>query len=101
MIKLDIEVTYNSGEAITYPIALPEWTKWERKTGKSVFGFVGVKADEIIQKFQINDFLFLAHSSYVRQAAGSPTKPYDIWELTVDGVEVKNPSVPKVSSSEV
>lgn len=101
MIKLDIDVTYTSGETFTYPISLPEWTKWERKTGKSVFAWAGKDKDQIINSFQMNDFMFLAHTSYVRQAAGAPTKPYDVWELSVDSLDVKSPTVPKVLSSEV
>ena len=100
MIKLDIEVTYTSGEKSVYPISLPEWSKWERKTGKSVFAFSGKNKDEILSAFQMSDFLTLAHISYVRQAGGSPVKPFEIWELTVEGLDIKNPDVPKVSESE-
>ena len=94
MIKLNIKVTYNSGEAATYTAALPEWSKWERKTGKSVYAIKG------IEDFQQADFLFLAHCAYIRQAAGKPTKPYDIWELGVDSVEVGDYEDPKVTASE-
>ena len=95
MIKLDIEVTYTSGESITYTAALPEWSKWERKTGKSIYGL------KTLESFQLADFLFLAHSAYVRQAGGSPTKPLEVWELSVDAVAVKDHEVPKVTESEV
>ncbi len=94
MIKLNIKVTYQSGEVANYQAALPEWSKWERKTGKSVYAIKG------IEDFQQADFLFLAHAAYIRQAAGKPTKPYDIWELGVDAVEVGDYEDPKVTPSE-
>jgi hypothetical protein len=94
MIKLNIKVTYQTGQAATYLAALPEWSKWERKTGKSVY------AIESIKDFQQADFLFLAHAAYVREAAGKPTKPYDVWELGVDSVEVGDYDDPKATSSE-
>ena len=93
MIKLNIKVTYQSGEAVNYLAALPEWSKWERKTGKSVYAIKG------IEDFQQADFLFLAHAAYVRQAAGKPTKPYDIWELGVEMVEVGDHEDPKATQS--
>ena len=93
MIKLNIKVTYQSGEVASYLAALPEWSKWERKTGKSVYAL------KEITDFQQADFLFLAHSAYVRQAAGKPTKPYDIWELGIESVEVGDYDDPKVTES--
>ena len=77
-----------------FTAALPEWSKWERKTGKSVYAIEG------IEDFQQADFLFLAHSAYVRQAAGKPTKPYDIWELGVEAVEVGDYEDPKATAPE-
>ncbi len=94
MIKLNIKVTYQSGEVANYQAALPEWSKWERKTGKSVYAIKG------IEDFQQADFLFLAHAAYIRQAAGKPTKPYDVWELGVEAVEVGDYEDPKVTQSE-
>ena len=94
MIKLNIKVTYSSGEAAEYPVALPEWAKWERKTGKSIY------AMKKIEDYQHSDFLFLAHCGYVRQAAGKPTKPYDIWELGVESVEVGDYEDPKATAPE-
>lgn len=94
MIKLNIQVTYQSGEVASYLAALPEWSKWERKTGKSVYAIKG------IEDFQQADFLFLAHCAYIRAAAGKPTKPYDIWELGVEAVEVGDYDDPKATSSE-
>lgn len=93
MLKLNIKVTYQTGEVANYLAALPEWSKWERKTGKSVYAIKG------IEDFQQADFLFLAHCAYIRQAAGKPTKPYDIWELGVEMVEVGDYEDPKVTES--
>lgn len=93
--KLNITITYNSGETVTYVAGLPEWAKWERKTGKSLFQM------DKIDKYQQNDFLFLAHSAYVRAAAGKPTKSYDIWENTVDECVIGDETdSPKVTQSE-
>ena len=94
MIKLNIKVTYQTGEVANYLAALPEWSKWERKTGKSVYAIKG------IEDFQQADFLFLAHSAYIRQAAGKPTKSYDIWELGVEAVEVGDYDDPKATPPE-
>lgn len=93
MLKLNIKVTYQSGEVAEYLAALPEWSKWERKTGKSVYAIKG------IEDFQQADFLFLAHAAYIRQAAGKPTKPYDVWELGVEAVEVGDHEDPKATPS--
>ena len=35
--KISITIKYNSGESATYQAGLPEWAKWERKTGKSIY----------------------------------------------------------------
>jgi len=94
MIKLNMKVTYTNGEAAEYLAALPEWSKWERKTGKSVYAIKG------IESFQQTDFLFLAHCAYIRVAAGKPTKPYDVWELTVENVEVGDYEDPKATQPE-
>lgn len=91
--KLDITIKYNSGESVTYVAGLPEWSKWERKTGKSIYAMTDVK------DYQQSDFLFLAYSAYVRAAAGKPTKPYDIWENTVEELVIGNDN-PKVMSEE-
>jgi hypothetical protein len=34
--KISITIKYSSGESATYQAGLPEWAKWERKTGKSI-----------------------------------------------------------------
>ena len=92
--KLNITIKYLNGEVETYTAGLPEWAKWERKTGKSIY-----KMTDITQ-YQQTDFLFLAHSAYVRAAAGKPVKAYDVWELTVDELMIGEPADPKVTQPE-
>lgn len=91
--KLDITIKYNNGESVTYVAGLPEWAKWERKTGKSIYAMTDVT------NYQQSDFLFLAYNAYVRAAAGKPTKPYDIWENTIEELVIGNDN-PKDSSEE-
>ena len=92
--KLNLTIKYNNGEVETYVAGLPEWAKWERKTGKSIY-----KMTEI-SEYQQTDFLFLAHSAYVRAAAGKPVKAYDVWELTVEELIIGDPEVPKATQPE-
>ena len=100
--KLPITITYANGESVTYVAGLPEWSKWERKTGKSLYSATKEKIDKegIGAVYQQSDFLFLAHSAYVREAAGKPTKPYEIWELTVEEMGIGEPENPKVIEPE-
>ena len=92
--KLAITIEYTNGEEVTYNVGLPEWAKWERKTGKSIYQMTDLKA------YQQNDFLFLAHSAYVRAAAGKPTKSYEVWESTVDELVIGEPEDPKAGQPE-
>ena len=92
--KLDITIKYNDQESVTYVAGLPEWSKWERKTGKSLY------AMSDLSKYQLNDFLFLAHCAYVRAAAGKPTKSFEVWELTVDELIIGDQEDPKATSAE-
>ena len=92
--KLSITIKYNSGEEATYVAGLPEWAKWERKTGKSIYQMTDIKA------YQQTDFLFLAHAAYVRAAAGKPTKAYEIWESTVDEIVLGDAEDPKAIQPE-
>ena len=66
--KLAITIKYTNGEEVTYQVGLPEWAKWERKTGKSIYSMKDVTA------YQQADFLDLAYFAYKREAAGKPTK---------------------------
>ena len=92
--RLPITITYNDGDQVTVVAQPPEWAKWERKTGKSLYGMTD------ISKYQQTDFLFLAHAAYVRAAAGKPTKSYDVWELTVDELIIGDQDDPKVTQPE-
>jgi hypothetical protein len=92
--KLSITIKYNNGEEATYVAGLPEWAKWERKTGKSIYQMTDIKA------YQQTDFLFLAHAAYVRAAAGKPTKAYEIWESTVDEIILGDTEDPKAIQPE-
>lgn len=100
--KLPITITYNDGSAVTYTVGLPEWSKWERKTGKSLYSATSEKiaAEGIGAVYQQSDFLWLAHAAYVREAAGKPTKGYEIWELTVDAIAIGEAINPEVSNPE-
>ena len=92
--KLSITIKYTNGEVETYIAGLPEWAKWERKTGKSIYKMTN------IAEYQQTDFLFLAHAAYVRAAAGEPVKAYDIWEVTVDELTIGDPEDPKATQPE-
>lgn len=92
--KLPITITYNNGDSATYVAGLPEWSKWERKTGKSLYQMTELSA------YQMSDFLFLAHCAYVRAAAGKPTKPYEVWESTVDELAIGDKEDPKATQPE-
>lgn len=94
-LKLNIKIEHTDGQSFTYEVGLPEWSKWERKTGKSVY------AIDKITSMQQSDFLLLAHFGYVRQAAGKPTKPFEIWELTVEGLDIEAIDDPKAMPQEV
>ena len=92
--KLSITIKYTNGEVQTYTAGLPEWAKWERKTGKSIYKMTN------ISEYQQTDFLFLAHAAYVRAAAGKPVKAYDVWELTIDELTIGDPEDPKATQTE-
>ncbi|MGA0877365.1 MAG: hypothetical protein ACO3QZ_05690 [Candidatus Nanopelagicaceae bacterium] len=92
--KLNLTIKYTNGEVETYTAGLPEWAKWERKTGKSIYKMTD------ISNYQQTDFLFLAHSAYVRAAAGKPVKAYDVWELTVDELIIGDSEDPKATQPE-
>ena len=100
--KLPITITYTDGSTVTYTVGLPEWSKWERKTGKSLYSATSEKiaAEGIGAVYQQSDFLWLAHSAYIREAAGKPTKGYDIWELTVDEIAIGEAIHPKATTPE-
>ena len=92
--KLNLTIKYTNGDLETYTAGLPEWAKWERKTGKSIY-----KMTDIAQ-YQQTDFLFLAHSAYVRANAGKPVKAYDVWENTIDELIIGDEGDPKAIQPE-
>lgn len=101
--KLDIGIKYTNGEEVTYHIGTPEWARWERKTGKSLYNATKEKLAEVGLGglYQTADFLQLAYYAYLREAAGKPTKSYEIWELTVDEMDIfKDTEAPKVTPPE-
>lgn len=91
--KLDIKIKYTNGEEISYRVGLPEWAKWERKTGKSIYSMKDVAA------YQQADFLDLAYFAYKREAAGKPTKSQEVWELSVEEMTIGDEN-PKVTNPE-
>jgi hypothetical protein len=91
--KITIKIKYSSGEEATYLAGLPEWAKWERKTGKSIFSMKDITA------YQQADFLDLAYFAYKRDAAGKPTKSQEVWELSVEEITIGDES-PKATSPE-
>jgi hypothetical protein len=91
--KITIKIKYSSGEEATYLAGLPEWAKWERKTGKSIFSMKDITA------YQQADFLDLAYFAYKRDAAGKPTKSQEVWELSVEEITIGDES-PKATTPE-
>ena len=89
--KIELEVTYSSGEVATYVAANPEWVKWERKFETTV--------NEAESKLGLEGLNFLAYHAMKREAAGSPVKPYEIWIETVEEISSKK-SDPKAGPSE-
>ncbi len=91
--KITIKIKYISGEEASYLAGLPEWAKWERKTGKSIFSMKDITA------YQQADFLDLAYFAYKRDAAGKPVKSQEVWELSVEEITIGDES-PKATSPE-
>jgi hypothetical protein len=89
--KLPITIEYNSGEAVTYVAAPPEWVKWEKSTGHII--------SQAQEKIGLSDLMFLAYHAMKREAAGKPVKTFDIWCETVSNVLVGDTD-PKATESE-
>jgi hypothetical protein len=89
--KLNIAITYQTGEAATYTAAPPEWQKWEQKTGFTI--------QQVEEKLGISDLLFLAYHAMKREAGGKPIKGYEIWCEGVADIEA-GAADPKVTPSE-
>jgi hypothetical protein len=89
--KLPITIEYNSGEAVTYVAAPPEWVKWEKSTGHII--------SQAQEKIGLSDLMFLAYHAMKREAAGKPVKTFEIWCETVSNVLVGDTD-PKATESE-
>ncbi len=89
--KLPITIEYNDGSEAVYIAQPPEWAKWEKETGKTVTQAAG--------SIGIYDLMFLAYNAYKREAAGKPTKAFNIWMDTVSDVKAGEDD-PKSTSAE-
>lgn len=89
--KLPITIEYMNGESATYVAQVPEWARWERKTGNIIS-----KAQE---KIGIEDMLFLAYHAMRREGAGKAVKPYEVWCETVSEITAGDGD-PKAISAE-
>ena len=90
--KLPIQIEYVDGTLATYTCQVPEWSKWENKTGFTI--------SQAQEKIGISDLLFLAYHAMKREAAGKPVKPYEGWVETVVEVKVGEGESPKATSAE-
>lgn len=89
--KLELEVTYLSGEVSTYVAANPEFVKWERKFSATV--------NELDTKLGLEGLNFLAYNAMKREAAGNPVKPFEVWIETVEAITSRQAD-PKAGPSE-
>ena len=89
--KLPIQIEYGNGESEIYIAQVPEWSKWEQKTGYTI--------SQAQEKIGLNDLLFLAYHAMKRNAGGKAIKPYEAWCEGIVDVTVGDES-PKVSSAE-
>ena len=89
--KLPITIEFNSGDAVTYVAAPPEWIKWEKSTGNII--------SQAQEKIGLSDLVFLAYHAMKREAAGKPVKPFEAWCETVANVTVGETD-PKATKSE-
>jgi hypothetical protein len=90
--RLPIQIEYVDGTLATYTAQVPEWSKWENKTGFTI--------SQAQDKIGISDLLFLAYHAMKREAAGKQVKPYEAWIETVVEVKVGEGESPKVTSAE-
>lgn len=89
--KLPITIEYNSGETAVYIAQPPEWAKWEKETGRTI--------GEASGGIGIWDLMFLAYNAYKREAAGKPTKAFNIWMDTIADIKAGEDN-PKATSAE-
>ena len=91
--KLQINITYHSGESELATVLPPEWIKWETETKRKI---TNVNDDHL----GISDLAFLAYHAIKREKAGTPVKPYGIWVETIADLDVISTPSPKVTSVE-
>ena len=89
--KLPINIEYANGESAIYIAQVPEWSKWEQKTGNTI--------TQAQDKVGLNDLLFFAYHAMKRNAGCKAVKPYDAWCEGIVDVNVCDEN-PKVSSAE-
>lgn len=89
--RLQINVTYHSGESELATVLPPEWIKWETNTKRKI---TNVNDDHL----GISDLAFLAYSAIKRQKAGQPVKPFDVWCETIADLDVLDTQSPKAMS---
>jgi hypothetical protein len=89
--KLPITIEYNSGETAIYIAQPPEWAKWEKETGRTI--------GEASGGIGIWDLMFLAYNAYKREAAGKPTKAFNIWMDTIADIKAGEDN-PKATGAE-
>ena len=60
-----ITIKYTNGESAAYVAGYPEWSRWERKTGKSIYSAnrEAIKEKGFGHFFQSYDFLLLGYIS--------------------------------------
>ena len=89
--KLEITITYNNGDVTTYVAQPPEWSKWEKSTGKTIA--------DAVENMGIWDLMFLAYNAMKREKAGKPVKPFEVWQDTVSDISTGD-SDPKATEPE-
>jgi hypothetical protein len=90
--KTEITIEYFSGESESLIASIPEFVKWERKTG--------LKVTQLEENIGLDDLLFLAYHAKKRELAGQAIKPFEVWCDTVDGIRSDKPENPKATPSE-
>jgi len=92
--KVQITITYQTGEQDSATVLPPEWVKWEKNTGR--------KLTEINEQnfLGMSDLTFLAYHAIKREKAPNPMKPYEAWIESVVDVDAER-NDPKATRSEV
>lgn len=92
--KVQITISYSSGEQDSATVLPPEWVKWEKSTGR--------KLTEINENnfLGMSDLTFLAYHAIKREKAPNPMKPFEAWIEGVVDVDAERLD-PKAMKSEV